>query len=128
MKFRLGKAYLGGEQVSVDPALGRDWLELAANGGTTKTLFELAELQHKQGELEQARASYAKAAKQGHILPQYTYGEILRLGQGGTRRLSSSIVWRPNKATTSHNTGWGHCVKKASGLLVTEYMLTPGSH
>ena len=39
-----------------------------------------------QGELEQARASYAKAAKQGHILPQYTYGEILRLGQGGTRR------------------------------------------
>ncbi len=56
------------------------------NGGTTKTLFELAELQHMQGELEQARASYAKAAKQGHILPQYTYGEILRLGQGGTRR------------------------------------------
>ena len=64
MKFWLGKAYLGGEQVSVDPALGRDWLELAANGGTTKTLFELAELQHKHGELEQARAN------QGQILPQ----------------------------------------------------------
>ncbi len=108
----LGKAYLAGEQVSADPALGRYWLELAAghgfheaeyqlslqqvdreqqihwlekaaNGGITKALFELAELQHKQGELEQARASYAKAAQQGHIAAQYTYGEMLRLGQGG---------------------------------------------
>jgi len=36
MKFRLGKAYLGGEKVSVDPALGRDWLELAAKEGASK--------------------------------------------------------------------------------------------
>ncbi|MCX7130682.1 SEL1-like repeat protein [Aeromonas sp.] len=108
----LGMAYLAGEQVSTDPALGRYWLELAAghgsheaeyqlslqqvdreqqihwltraaDGGVPKALFELAELQHKQGELEQARASYAKAAQQGHILAQYTYGEMLRLGQGG---------------------------------------------
>jgi TPR repeat protein len=105
-------AYLAGEQVSADPALGRYWLELAAghgsheaeyqlslqqvdreqqihwltraaDGGVPKALFELAELQHKQGELAQARASYAKAAQQGHILAQYTYGEMLRLGQGG---------------------------------------------
>ena len=108
----LGMAYLAGEQVSADPALGRYWLELAAghgsheaeyqlslqqvdreqqihwltraaDGGVPKALFELAELQHKQGELAQARASYAKAAQQGHILAQYTYGEMLRLGQGG---------------------------------------------
>ncbi|RKJ89484.1 sel1 repeat family protein [Aeromonas veronii] len=108
----LGMTYLAGEQVSADPALGRYWLELAAghgsheaeyqlslqqvdqkqqvywlekaaDGGVTKALFELAELQHKQGELEQARASYAKAAQQGHIVAQYTYGEMLRLGQGG---------------------------------------------
>ena len=108
----LGMTYLAGEQVSADPALGRYWLELAAghgsheaeyqlslqqvnqkqrvywlekaaNGGIPKALFELAELQHKQGELEQARASYAKAAEQGHITAQYTYGEMLRLGQGG---------------------------------------------
>ncbi|MGU5717927.1 tetratricopeptide repeat protein [Aeromonas taiwanensis] len=108
----LGMAYLAGEQVSTDPAQGRYWLELAAghgsheaeyqlslqqvdreqqvywlekaaNGGVPKALFELAELQHKQGELAQARASYAKAAQQGHILVQYTYGEMLRLGQGG---------------------------------------------
>ncbi|ALQ61488.1 sel1 repeat family protein [Aeromonas hydrophila] len=108
----LGMAYLAGEQVPTDPALGRYWLELAAghgsheaeyqlslqqvdreqqihwltraaDGGVPKALFELAELQHKQGELEQARASYAKAAQQGHILAQYTYGEMLRLGQGG---------------------------------------------
>lgn len=59
------------------------WLEKAANGGVTQAWFELAELQHKQGELEQARSSYAKAAQQGHILAQYTYGEMLRLGQEG---------------------------------------------
>ena len=93
-------AYLVGEQVSADPALGRYWLELAAghgsheaeyqlslqqvdreqqihwltraaNGGVAKALFELAELQHKQGELEQARASYAKAAQQD-TLPRST--------------------------------------------------------
>lgn len=108
----LGMAYLAGEQVSADPALGRYWLELAvghgsheaeyqlslqqvdwelrvywlekaADGGVTKAWFDLAALQQEQGELEQARASYAKAAQQGHILAQYTYGEMLRLGQGG---------------------------------------------
>ncbi|WP_368231812.1 tetratricopeptide repeat protein [Aeromonas sp. s3] len=108
----LGKAYLAGKQVPTDPALGRYWLELAAShgsheaeyqlslqqvdreqqiewlaraaeGGVTQAWFELAELQHKQGALEQARASYAKAAQQGHIAAQYTYGEMLRLGQGG---------------------------------------------
>ncbi len=36
------------------------WLEKAASGGVPKTLCELAELQQKQGELELARASYAK--------------------------------------------------------------------
>ncbi|EMN4465859.1 sel1 repeat family protein [Aeromonas hydrophila] len=108
----LGKAYLAGKQVPTDPALGRYWLELAAShgsheaeyqlslqqvdreqqiewlaraaeGGVTQAWFELAELQHKQGALEQARASYARAAQQGHIAAQYTYGEMLRLGQGG---------------------------------------------
>ncbi|MCR6741599.1 hypothetical protein NVV56_22240 [Aeromonas dhakensis] len=108
----LGMAYLAGKQVPEDPALGRYWLELAAghgsheaeyqlslqqvdqeqqlhwltlaaDGGVPRALFELAELQLKQGELELARASYAKAAQQGHIAAQYTYGEMLRLGQGG---------------------------------------------
>ncbi|POG21190.1 hypothetical protein C2855_21650 [Aeromonas bestiarum] len=108
----LGMAYLAGEQVPTDPALGRYWLELAAghdsheaeyqlslqqvdrepqihwltraaDGGVTKAWFDLAALQQEQGELEQARASYAKAAEQGHIIAQYTYGEMLRLGQGG---------------------------------------------
>ena len=108
----LGMAYLAGEQIPTDPALGRYWLELAAghgsheaeyqlslqqidreqqihwltraaDGGVPKALFELAELQHKQGKLEQARASYAKAARQGNGAALYAYGEMLRLGQGG---------------------------------------------
>ncbi len=108
----LGMASLAGEKVPTDLALGRYWLDLAAghgsheaeyqlslqqvaqeqqlhwltlaaDGGVTKAWFELAELQHKQGALEHARASYAKAAQQGHIAAQYTYGEMLRLGQGG---------------------------------------------
>ncbi|WP_348685234.1 tetratricopeptide repeat protein [Aeromonas bestiarum] len=108
----LGMAYLAGKQVPTDPALGRYWLELAAghdsheaeyqlslqqvdrdqqlqwlkkaaDGGVTKAWFDLAQLQQDQGELEQARASYAKASQQGHILAQYAYGEMLRLGQGG---------------------------------------------
>ncbi|MGL5093284.1 MAG: tetratricopeptide repeat protein [Aeromonas sobria] len=116
----LGMAYLAGEKVAADPALGRYWLELAAghgsheaeyqlslqqvdqkqqvywlekaaDGGVTHALFELAELQHKQGELEQARASYAKAAQQGHILAQYTYGEMLRLGQGGKEDYAQAL-------------------------------------
>ncbi|ENC6656024.1 sel1 repeat family protein [Aeromonas hydrophila] len=108
----LGMAYLAGEQVSADSALGRYWLELAAghgsheaeyqlslqqidweqrlhwltraaDGGVTKAWFELAQLQQEQGELEQARASYAKAARQGNRAALYAYGEMLRLGQGG---------------------------------------------
>ncbi len=59
------------------------WLEKAADGGVTKAWFALAELQQDQGELARARASYAKAAEQGHIAAQYTYDEMLRLGQGG---------------------------------------------
>ncbi|AVP83541.1 tetratricopeptide repeat protein [Aeromonas hydrophila] len=108
----LGMAYLAGDQVSADPALGRYWLELAAghgsheaeyqlslqqidreqrlhwltraaDGGVTKAWFDLAALQQEQGELEQARASYAKAARQGNMAALYAYGEMLRLGQGG---------------------------------------------
>ncbi|EKP0279271.1 sel1 repeat family protein [Aeromonas bestiarum] len=108
----LGIAYLAGEQIPTDPALGRYWLELAAghgsheaeyqlslqqvdqeqqlhwltlaaDGGVTKAWFALAELQQDQGALEQARASYANAAQQGHTAAQYAYGEMLRLGQGG---------------------------------------------
>jgi TPR repeat protein len=108
----LGIAYLAGELVSSDPALGRYWLELAAghgsheaeyqlslqqvdreqlihwltraaDGGVTKAWFDLAALLQEQGELEQARASYAKAARQGNRAALYAYGEMLRLGQGG---------------------------------------------
>ncbi|USP08333.1 sel1 repeat family protein [Aeromonas dhakensis] len=108
----LGMAYLAGDQVSADPALGRYWLELAAghgsheaeyqlslqqidreqrlhwltraaDGGVTKAWFDLAALQQEQGELEQARASYAKAVRQGNMAALYAYGEMLRLGQGG---------------------------------------------
>jgi TPR repeat protein len=108
----LGIAYLAEEQIPTDPALGRYWLELAAghgsheaeyqlslqqvdqeqqlhwltlaaDGGVTKAWFALAELQQDQGALEQARASYANAAQQGHTAAQYAYGEMLRLGQGG---------------------------------------------
>jgi hypothetical protein len=108
----LGMAYLAGKQVPTDPALGRYWLELAAgqdsheaeyqlslqqvdrdqqlhwlkkaaDGGVTKAWFDLTQLQQDQGELEQARASYAKASQQGHTAAQYAYGEMLRLGQGG---------------------------------------------
>uniref|UniRef100_A0A3L0YJ93 Sel1 repeat family protein n=1 Tax=Escherichia coli TaxID=562 RepID=A0A3L0YJ93_ECOLX len=116
----LGMAYLAGKQVPTDHALGRYWLELAAghgaheaeyklslqqvdrdqqihwltlaaDGGVTKAWFDLAELQHKQGTLEQARASYAKAAQQGHIAAQYTYGEMLRLGQGGKENYALAL-------------------------------------
>ena len=108
----LGMAYLAGELVSTDLALGRYWLELAAGhgsheaefqlslqqvgreqqvhwltraaeGGVTKAWFELAQLQQEQGALVPARTSYAKAAQQGHAAAQYAYGETLRLGQGG---------------------------------------------
>ncbi|WP_421236017.1 tetratricopeptide repeat protein [Aeromonas sp. 601039] len=108
----LGQAYLAGELVSADPALGRYWLELAAahgsheaeyqlslqqvdreqqihwlmraaDGGVTRAWLDLAALQQEQGELEQARASYAKAARQGNRAALYAYGEMLRLGQGG---------------------------------------------
>lgn len=116
----LGMAYLAGEKIAADPALGRYWLELAAghgsheadyqlslqqvdreqqvywlekaaNGGEPKAWFELAELQHKQGTLEQARASYAKAAQQGHTAAQYVYGEMLRLGQGGKENYALAL-------------------------------------
>lgn len=116
----LGMAYLAGDQVSADPALGRYWLELAAghgsheaeyqlslqqidreqrlhwltraaDGGVTKAWFDLAALQQEQGELEQARASYAKAARQGNMAALYAYGEMLRLGQGGKEDYSLAL-------------------------------------
>ncbi|PJG59335.1 tetratricopeptide repeat protein [Aeromonas cavernicola] len=108
----LGMAYLAGEKVTVDPALGRYWLELAAGhgsheaeyqlslqerdydtrvhwltlaaqGGISKAYFELGQLQQEQDDLEQARVNYGKAAAQGHRQAQYAYGEMLRLGLGG---------------------------------------------
>lgn len=108
----LGMAYLAGEQVAADPALGRYWLELAAGngaheaeyqlslqqsdassrehwlslaaqGGISKAQVELATLQQERGELELAREGFALASKQGELDAQYAYGEMLRLGQGG---------------------------------------------
>ncbi|TNI20282.1 tetratricopeptide repeat protein [Aeromonas dhakensis] len=116
----LGIAYLAGELVSSDPALGRYWLEQAAghgsheaeyqlslqqvdrkrqihwltraaDGGVTKAWFDLAALLQEQGTLEQARASYAKAAQQGHTAAQYAYGEMLRLGQGGKENYALAL-------------------------------------
>jgi hypothetical protein len=116
----LGMAYLAGERVAADPALGRYWLELAAghgsheaeyqlslqqadrgqqlhwlmlaaDGGVTKAWFELAQLQQEQGDLEQARTNYAKAAQQGHTAAQYAYGEMLRLGQGGKEDYAQAL-------------------------------------
>ncbi|WP_348687114.1 tetratricopeptide repeat protein [Aeromonas bestiarum] len=116
----LGMAYLAGEKVPTDLALGRYWLDLAAghgsheaeyqlslqqvdqeqqlhwltlaaDGGVTKAWFELAQLQQNQGAQDQARASYAKAAEQGHTAAQYAYGEMLRLGKGGKEDYAQAL-------------------------------------
>jgi uncharacterized protein len=109
----LGQAYLAGEAVPQDLALGRYWLELAAShgsheaeyqlslqqtgdaaarehwltlaaaGGVSQAQLELAKLQQGRGELNAARQSLALAAAQGNVDAQYAYGEMLRLGQGG---------------------------------------------
>lgn len=108
----LGQAYLAGDVVSQDLALGRYWLELAAShgsheaeyqlslqqidpaareywltlaakGGLSQAQLELAILQQGRGELVAARQSLASAASQGNVEAHYAYGEMLRLGLGG---------------------------------------------
>ena len=108
----LGQAYLAGEVVPQDLALGRYWLELAAShgsheaeyqlsltqsdpaarehwltlaakGGVSHAQLELAKLQQGRGELVAARQSLASAALQGNVEAHYAYGEMLRLGLGG---------------------------------------------
>ncbi len=127
----LGMAYLAGEQVPTDPALGRYWLELAAghgsheaeyqlslqpveqeqqvywlkkaaDGGITKAWFELEELQHQQGELEQARANYMPRPPKNDTFSRstptvkcYVWDMV---AQGIKHFLSSSIARQPNKS------------------------------
>lgn len=108
----LGQAYLAGEVVPQDLALGRYWLELAAShgsheaeyrlslqqrdpaarehwltlaakGGLSQAQLELAMLQQEKGDLVAARQNVALAAAQGNTDARYAYGEMLRLGLGG---------------------------------------------
>lgn len=108
----LGQAYLVGDLVAQDLALGRYWLELAAGsgsheaeyqlslqqsdsaarehwltraaeGGFSEAQLALAQWQQEQGDLVTARHYFALAAGQGNVDAHYAYGEMLRLGLGG---------------------------------------------
>lgn len=108
----LGQAYLAGQQVNQDLALGRYWLELAAGsgsheaeyqlslqqsdaagreywltraaeGGLSQAQLALAQWQQERGDLVTARQNFALAAAQGDVDAHYAYGEMLRLGLGG---------------------------------------------
>lgn len=108
----LGQAYLAGEKVVQDLALGRYWLELAAGngsheaeyqlslqqsdaaarehwltraaeGGLSQAQLALAQWQQERGDLVTARQNFALAAAQGDVDARYAYGEMLRLGLGG---------------------------------------------
>lgn len=116
----LGQAYLAGEQVPQDLALGRYWLELAAGqafheaeyklslqqtdavarehwltlaaaGGVSQAQFELAVLQQERGELKAARQSLSLAAGEGNVDARYAYGEMLRLGLGGKEDYAQAL-------------------------------------
>lgn len=108
----LGQAYLVGDLIAQDLALGHYWLELAAGsgsheaeyqlslqqsgaaereywltraaeGGFSQAQFALAQWQQEQGDLVTARHYFALAAAQGNVDARYAYGEMLRLGLGG---------------------------------------------
>lgn len=83
----------------VDRELPINWLEKAADGGVTQALCELAELQHRQEALEQARASYAKAAQQGDRMAQYRMGTLREKGLGAPRNRVHAYTWLSLAAT-----------------------------
>lgn len=116
----LGQAYLVGERVPQDLALGRYWLELAAGrgsheaeyqlslqqtdmavrehwlvlaaaGGVSEAQLALAGLQQERGELAAARKSLSLAAAQGNVEARYAYGEMLRLGLGGEANYGEAL-------------------------------------
>ena len=127
----LGQAYLVGEVIPQDLALGRYWLELAAShgsheaeyqlslqqtdavarehwlalaaaGGVSQAQLELAKLQHGRGELKAARQTVSLAAAQGNSEAQYAYGEVLRLGLGGEADYSEALKQYRLAANANH--------------------------
>jgi TPR repeat protein len=127
----LGQAYLAGEQVPQDLALGRYWLELAAGqgfheaeyqlslqqtdevarehwltlaaaGGVSQAQLELAILQQERGELKAARQSLSLAAGEGNVDARYAYGEMLRLGLGGEADYSLALKQYRLAANANH--------------------------
>lgn len=112
-----------------DGVARKHWLTLAAEGGITKASFELAQLQQEQGELEQARASYAKAAGQGHTQAQYAYGEMLRQGLGGKEDYVLALKQYRLAAQQGDRMAqyrMGTMREEGLGLRATGYMPMPG--
>ncbi|POG24830.1 hypothetical protein C2855_00825 [Aeromonas bestiarum] len=116
----LGQAYLVGEKVVQDLALGRYWLELAAGngsheaeyqlslqqsdaaarehwltraaeGGFSQAQLALAQWLQERGDLAAARQHFSQAAAQGNVDARYAYGEMLRLGLGGKEDYSQAL-------------------------------------
>ncbi|MDM5130882.1 sel1 repeat family protein [Aeromonas piscicola] len=116
----LGQAYLAGEKVVQDLALGRYWLELAAGngsheaeyqlslqqsdaaarehwltraaeGGFSQAQLALAEWLQERGDLAAARQHFSQAAAQGNVDARYAYGEMLRLGLGGKEDYAQAL-------------------------------------
>ena len=127
----LGQAYLRGDLVAQDLALGRYWLELAAGngshdaeyqlslqqsditarehwlnlaaaGGVSQAQLELATLQQERGELKAARKSLSLAASQGNVEARYAYGEMLRLGLGGEADYTEAMKQYRAAANANH--------------------------
>lgn len=127
----LGQAYLAGDAVAQDLALGLYWMELAAGngsheaeyqlslqqsdmatrehwltlaaiGGVSQAQLELATLQQERGELKAARQSLSLAASQGNIEARYAYGEMLRLGLGGEANYGEALKQYRLAANADH--------------------------
>ncbi|WOX54748.1 tetratricopeptide repeat protein [Aeromonas sp. CD] len=129
----LGQAYLVGDLVAQDLALGRYWLELAAGsgsheaeyqlslqqsdsaarehwltraaeGGLSQAQLALAQWQQEQGDLVTARQYFALAAAQGNVDARYAYGEMLRLGLGGKEDYPQALKQYRLAANAQHRT------------------------
>jgi len=96
-QYRIAMAYLSGNGVAQDRAMGLDWLEQAASRHHVLALLGLAALRSdpKSGDYDpdKAIAFLKDAASQGNVLAQRQLGQIYRKGALAGQDFDAAFAW-----------------------------------
>lgn len=95
--LRVGEAYMQGNGVGADTAIGLDWIRKSTNKGNGEAMYVLAQA-YSAGlgvdmDLEQAFKWYQKSANAGHVASQYQLGLSYARGIGVAENGQKAREW-----------------------------------